>query len=345
LPKWSRYSAGARIIQMSPCKWWTPVTSMRNLKSGVWEPELLRTAERAAERVLVDLGKQSPKLTEKICAWLALRGSVSQPSDYFTHLQSLPILALPWWLERAIVNQVDTDFQTDLMCSSISGYYFSRMLDDLMDGHELDLSVVPALYPFYSRFQSTYFKYFNSSDPFWEVFGRLSMISAETATVDATLVDIAETEFVQFAAQKTAAGAIPLAAVCFRYGRPDILELWADLYALFGRWHQMRDDLNDWRSDYNAGNRTWFLCEAERQRTKPESIPAWICRKGFKWAADVMERWMDELIIKSLDLDSPELVAYLGERRASTNDQIGKLLRIASSVDNLLESDVFRQQA
>jgi hypothetical protein len=316
---------------------------MRDLKPSVWEPEFRRTAQIAAERVLVDLGRQSPRLTDKICAWLSLRGDISQPSDFFTHPQSLPILALPWWLEKAIVNQIDTDFQTDLMCSSISGYYFSRMLDDLMDGHELDLGAVPALYPFYGRFQSTYFKYFNSSDPFWEIFDRLSLVSAETATVDATLVDIAETEFVQFAAQKTAAGAIPLAAVCCHYRRSDIFRPWEELYSLFGRWHQMRDDLDDWSSDYKAGNRTWLLCEAERQRTTLESIPAWVCRKGFNWAASVMEKWMEELLIKASELNSPELVEYLKERRTLLNDQIGKLLKAAATVEQLMQSDALRQ--
>ena len=269
----------------------------------------------------------------------------SQPSDFFTHPQSLPILALPWWLEKAIVNQVDTDFQTDLMCSSISGYYFSRMLDDLMDGHELDLGAVPALYPFYGRFQSTYF---NSLQFFGSVFlGDLRQaligFSADRLTVDATLVDISETEFLQFAAQKTAAGAIPLAAVCCHYKRCDIFRPWEELYALFGRWHQMRDDLNDWSSDYKAGNRTWLLCEAERQRAARESIPAWVCLKGFNWAASVMEKWMEESPIKASELNSPELVEYLKERRSLLDEQIGKLLMASATVEQLMQSDALRQ--
>jgi hypothetical protein len=316
---------------------------MSKLKLNVRESEFLRTAQMAAERVLADLGRQSPRLTDKISAWLSLRVDVSRPSDFFTHPQSLPILALPWWLEKAIVNRVDIDFQTDLMCSSISGYYFSRMVDDLMDGHELDLGVIPALYPFYGRFQSTYFKYFDFSDPFWDIFNGLSLVSAETATVDATLADISEADFFQFAGQKTAAGAIPLAAVCCHYGRLDIFTPWQEFYVLFGRWHQMRDDLNDWSSDYKAGNRTWLLCEAERQRATFESIPVWVCRKGFKWASDVMEKWMEELLIKASELNSLELVEYLKERRSLMNEQIGQLLAAAARVEELMHSEALRQ--
>jgi hypothetical protein len=317
---------------------------VRDLGPFIWDREFLVTAGLSARNVLSDLAEKSPALAEKVRSWLALRCDVDRPADYFTNPESLPVLALPWWLEKAISGSVDVQLQADIMYSSISLYYFSRMLDDVMDGHQVDFNALPALYLLYDGFQKTYHKYFKPSDPFWEVLGRLLTSTAETAVIDATITDFTEAEFIQIASKKTAAGAIPLAGVSLYYGRADLLPSWEALFALIARWHQMRDDLIDWSADYKSGNRTWLLCEAERQRTNDQSVSVWIGRKGFAWALSVMEQWMQELLKMTSHLGCPELLEYLQARRQSFARYIGDLTAIAAAAEPLLQMDAIQHR-
>jgi hypothetical protein len=312
---------------------------VRDLGPLMPAPDFPAATERAADKLLSDLAEQSPTLAGRLCAWLALRCDVSRPAAYFTNPESLPLLALPWWMEKTMFGRVDLQFQADLMYSTISLYYFSRMLDDVMDGHEVDLNTLPALYLLHEKFRKTYCQYFKPADPFWQVFERLLTKTAETAVVDATLADFTEAEFIQIAAKKTAAGAIPLAGVCFHYGRSDQLSAWQNIYALIARWHQMRDDLIDWSSDSKSGNRTWLLCEAERQKANDESVAMWIGRKGFTWTSAVMDPWMEKLLKMASEADCPELIEYLNARRQSFARQIEGLTAIAVFAEPLLHMD------
>src|SRR5579871_608093 len=254
------------------------------LDQDIWPQEFKTAAGCALRRALTDLDLGCPVIATQVSQWLALRCDSGQPEDYFIRPESLPLLVLPWWLEKTIHSEIDIAFQTDLMYSTINGYYFSRMLDDLMDGHEVHRAAAPALYPFYIRFLTTYFKYFAYSEPFWSEVHRNVIFTAEAAAVETTLEAIDEAEFLKVSARKTAAGVIPMAAVCFRYCRPDLLAAWEAMFVRLARWHQMRDDVLDWSADYELRHRTWLLSEAERQRAGRESVPEWIGRQGFRWA-------------------------------------------------------------
>lgn len=225
------------------------------------------------------------------------------------------------------------------MYSSISGYYFARMLDDIMDGHQIQRAAIPALYPFHTQFLSTYFKYFQHSDPFWPKFKQSFMTAAEAATVEATLECICEAEFVKVSARKTVAGVIPIAAVCFHCCRPDLLPTWEKLFALLARWHQMRDDLLDWSTDYKLDNRTWVLSEAERRRADGESVAEWMGREGLKWGQSVMECWINEAVTMASGLGSPALVRYLKQRKESFSSYLDTLIATAVGFARLLQLD------
>jgi hypothetical protein len=318
---------------------------MRNLSGEIWPPQFPAAAERAARRALSDLSSRSPVLGQRTSQWLALRCDPQHPELYFTHAQGVPALALPWWLEDCIRGNVDTEFQTDLMYSTVSGYYFIRMLDDVMDGHEVDRVALPALHPFHFQFAKTYHKHFPASHAFWNDFERILMTTAEAVSVEATLEDLHESDFLEVSARKPAAVAIPMAAVCFRYGRPDLLPAWEKFFTLFARWHQMRDDLLDWSSDGEPGCRTWLLCEGDRRRTADESVAMWMGREGFRWVKTVMDGWMEEASTAAEALNSPALVNYLQMRRDSFSAYIESLLQTADLSRKLLSLDPSYQQA
>ncbi len=248
----------------------------------------------------------------------------------------MPLLAMPWWLEASIRGQVDAEFQADLMTSSAHGYLFIRMLDDLMDGHEIDSACLPALHLFGLRFQSAYSRYFPGSDPFWDHFQRCLAATAEAESADLNLREISEEDFLRITARKSSAALIPIAAVCSRYDRLDLLPAWEAFLMLFSRWHQMRDDVLDWSEDHESDRSTWILSEAQRRKASGESVPIWMGRTGLPWAAEVMGGWMREIESSAEGLNSPDLLDYLKAREASFSRQIAAKIRLAALFEAVL---------
>ena len=288
----------------------------------------------AARRVITNIGETT--LAGETLKWIARRCDVQHLEDYLAHPQGMPLLALPWWLEMSF-REVDTEFQCDLMISGAHGYFFIRMLDDLMDGHAVDRACLPALHLFSLRFQSAYFRYFPSGDPFWDYFERSLASTAEAVSGDSRLGEVSAENFLGISARKLAAALIPIAAVCCRYGRLELLPAWEHFLTLFSRWHQMRDDILDWSEDYAAGHATWILSEAQRRRASSETVPVWMGRTGLSWAAKVMGDWMEQIKDAAAGLNSPELVRYLKAREAMFTRQIAANIHLAALCESLLE--------
>lgn len=266
---------------------------------------------------------------------MGTRFDVSRPADYFTQLQSLPLLALPWWLEESFRGAVDSGFQADLIYATINFYYFTRILDDLMDGHAIGAAALPSMHPFHCRFMRSYFRYFGADSVFWGHFDRLLAITVETAAAEAVAREIDREDFLRVSARKTAAAMIPAAAVCARYDRTDLLEPWESLFAMFGRWHQMRDDLLDWSEDAKSGSATWLLTEAERRRGETEPVAAWMGREGLVWVKSVMRAWMDETLAAAAGLGSEKLTTYLVLRDEEFTGQIDRMIGVAEAFRGL----------
>ena len=64
--------------------------------------------------------------------------------------------------------------------------------------------------------------------------------------------------FNEIAAQKTCAAKIPLAAVCYKYGRTDVLPAWSRFLERYGWWGQMLNDTFDWLKDSQNNGRNVF---------------------------------------------------------------------------------------
>lgn len=286
-----------------------------------------------------ELGSGDSPLSEHTRRWLATHCDLSRPEEYYLQSQSLAVLGFPWWLEESLRGAVDPDFQLDLMFSSINAYYFTRMLDDIMDGHAIERAAMPALYPFHMRFVRPYQKYFDYSSPFWGEFERILMITVEAVAGEASLGEITAQDFIRFSARKQGAAAIPMAAVCARYGRPDALAPWESILTSFARWHQMRDDIVDWNTDMQAGQPTWFLTEAARRRNGSEPVAAWMGREGFRWARTVMNERIDETLKAASELKSQALMSYLEQRNALFSQQMDKMIAMADAFAGLLEMD------
>ncbi len=283
----------------------------------MYDPALSTLISSAMTRLQSELAETAPFMAKQVVHWTQQLSGHNEPEDYFKHPLAFPALLLPWWLEQTLVDAPDAVLQADLIYSTINGYYHIRLIDNLMDNHPTtELKLLPALGFFHTQFQLVYQHYFETGHPFWNLFQTVWFQSAEAALVDANLTTIDKAQFEQIAGQKVCAAKIPLAAVCFRHGRADLIAPWSNFVDLLGCWHQMLNDLLGWYRDHSRGAITYFLSEAERQRQPDEPVAGWVARQGYTWALNKLEGWMSALQQATLELGSPDLVNYLETREA-----------------------------
>jgi hypothetical protein len=299
----------------------------------IYDPRLRQLISEATARIPREMAAMAPAMAVEMEAWMHGLPSHGGPADYFLHPLAFPMFLLPWWLEESR-GAVDLVLEADLVASTVSGYYYIRMIDDLMDGDvDASLHLLPGLGFFHTRFQGAYQKWFPAGHPFWADFDRVWCQSAEASMLDASLETIDIATFQRVAARKICAAKIPLAAVCHHRGWSDAREPWWELVDLLGCWHQMTNDVFDWHKDLNHGNRTCFLCQAGPE----ESVVTWVVREGFAWGCALLEGWAAELQRKAVELGSKELVTYLAERQRLYDERKARALSGLGALGKLAE--------
>ena len=192
-----------------------------------YPPELRELVGRAIRRSQRRLRGEAPRLAGHTLGWMRRLAGGAEPESYFLHPEAFPMLLLPWWLEATVRTAPAPAFQRDVVYSTVNGYYFVRMIDDVMDGERSPgAAVLPALTFFHAEFEQTYYRYFPHGHPFWEACHAATLASAEMASRDVGLTDIDRTRFIEISARKIAGARVPVAAVCHRYGRADLIEPW-----------------------------------------------------------------------------------------------------------------------
>ena len=281
----------------------------------MYDPKLTQLIETAIAQSNAEMERDGPFMASQVILWQRQLSVTGHSVDAFKHPESFPILLLPWWLEKTIHSAPDPAFQLDLIRSSINGYYYIRLIDNLMDGHAtVELKLLPALGFYYTQFQTAYYPHFPHDHIFWDFLTTVSFRSADVTMQDASLTNIDRAQFKEISAKKTSGVKIPLAAVCYKYDQPNLIAPWSDFADVFGRWNQMRNDLFDWLKDSKHKTPTYFLSEADRQRFPTESVLRWVMREGFDWAVECIQSWMAEAKQVARELNSPDLVAYLDHR-------------------------------
>jgi hypothetical protein len=303
----------------------------------MYDQELSSIVDAAFSRIHVEMQRTAPNMAQRVHNWMTdLYGT--EPEARFKHPLAFPMLLFPWWLERTVHQHPDTAFQADLVYSTVNGYYFIRLIDNLMDGHAtVELKLLPALGFFHTQFQAAYQRYFPHGHPFWAVFERVWFRSAEATIVDADLADLSQEQFVRVAANKTCAAKIPVVAVCCRYERQDLIAPWSRFLDLFGRWHQMWNDVFTWRRDIEQGTRTYFLSEADRRKSATQSATEWVMWEGFDWGISLLQEWMDDLRAAASHLKSEDVAGYLDERETMLAEQREQVVAGLQSAVELLE--------
>jgi hypothetical protein len=280
--------------------------------------------DAVVDRIGADLGASSPFLANQVLRWIRRISPGGQPSAHFLDARMFPILELPDFILESLAVAPNEAFHRSLISSTVHGYYYIRLIDDIVDGDrdlELEHKILPLAGYFLSEFQLGYQKYFPAEHEFWQVFRRLWTASAAASAEDAMQLSVGRPEFERVSSRKFSAAGIPVAATCHHYGRADLVPAWLELVDGLGRWSQMVDDILDWHRDRSVDAATYFLTEGERQRRGEESLEEWILREGCDWGFDLLNEWMDRLQKSAVQLGSPGLIEYLAARKAWAAEQ------------------------
>jgi uncharacterized protein YheU (UPF0270 family) len=280
--------------------------------------------DAVVDRIGADLGASSPSLANQVVRWIRRISPGGEPSAHFLDARMFPILELPDFVLESLAVAPDEAFHRSLIFSTVHGYFYIRLIDDIVDGDrdlELERKILPVAGYFLSEFQLGYQKYFSAEHEFWRAFRRLWTASAASSAEDAMQRSVGFAEFERVSSRKFSAASIPVAATCHHYGRADLVPAWLDLVDGLGRWSQMVDDILDWHQDRSLGRATYFLTEGERQTRREESLEEWILREGCDWGFDLLNEWMDRLQKSAVQLGSPGLMEYLAGRKAWAAEQ------------------------
>lgn len=297
---------------------------------------------RSASRIITEMESATPSMGRIVGRWIEDLSPGHPPEDYFKYPAAFPIFLLPWWLEEAVTPERDPGFMDDVVSSTMCGYYYIRLLDNLIDGHATsEMEILPAAAFFHTRFQFAYQPHFPHGHPFWEIFRREWFKCAEAVILDRNLTTVDRSTFMSVSSRKLRAALIPIAAVCLRYDRPDLIEGWTRYCDLLACCVQMTDDVFDWHADASRGEAaTYFLSEGRRRKRPDESVTVWVLREGFTWGVSTVREWLHELRERAPALDCPRAVAYvdrrlevLREREEALSGTHAELARIAGALE------------
>jgi hypothetical protein len=309
---------------------------------NIFDERLRELVIQSIMRIKGRLLRLAPHSAVDLIQWIDRQSEPAAPEDCFSGLKA-HFLLVPWFLEIRIKGNIDGEFQRELVHSSVNAYYFVRLLDNITDGHSPgDLTLLPLAALFHTNFQAAYSPWFESGNPFWDYFNRLWIGMADATVRNSKIQAVSESAFIAVSSQKIAAVKIPVAAVCFRYQRPDLLAPWLHFYDSFACSHEMLDDFCDWHADLTQGRSSFLLSEASRRKHPNESIDAYMVREGLAAGYAKIELWLGEATSLANGLHSEMLESFLQYRR----NQIGRFWQsIAPSLDQLKDlADVLEGQ-
>jgi hypothetical protein len=308
-------------------------------QTWIYDPRLHALVESAIAQTLANLRERMPRSAERLSMWLSSLSGGRPPSAYFTHVDAFPTLLFPWWLDTALGRgEPDLALQSQLVLSSVSGYYAIRLIDDLMDGAAPDtVGLLPVLAHLHVELQAPYQRLFPLTSAFWSAFQQQLSATADATIADASLQAIDAVQFRTVSASKVSGARIPLLAVALRHELETIPPAWDALFGRVSAWHQLHNDFFDWQRDLLAHVETWFLSEGRRRSAVGESIEMWVVREGFDWGVQTLDAWMRETRPLAEEL-SAGAVAYLDARAARfesrtrrAHDGIAALQRLAAA--------------
>jgi hypothetical protein len=281
-----------------------------------FDPLLLNILGQAVARLRANLRASAPEISGDVIAWVEGLSRTGHAEDYFRDGRAWMFL-LPWYVEKTVHAAPDPEFHAELVYSTIHAYYFIRLIDNLMDGGgDPELRLLPVAAYFHGQHQASYARWFPLDHSFWEFFHRTWTAMAQATILDAAAEEVSLDDLVRVGVAKSAGGKIPIAAVCHRLGRTDLLEPWCRFHDELACWNRMVDDVLDAVVDARNGTVTYLLSEGRRRRHEGESVTAWVVRDGFAWGYREAQSRVPVLRELAVSLGSPDLLRHLAYREA-----------------------------
>lgn len=262
----------------------------------------------ATARIRAELRQRAPLSAAATEDWIMRQNAPEPPEISFRRLKS-HFLLVPRFLELHIGGTTDPDFQRGLVYSSLNAYYFARLLDNVADSQGLeDASLLPMAAFFHYNFQAAYADWFEPASPFWKCFRNLWIGMADVTVAGSRRSSFLEADLEDATAGKIAAVKIPVAAVCFHYGREDLLRGWLDFYDAFCCAHELLDDFCDCFSDLAAGRASYLLSRASREKPPGETMEVYMIRTGLEQGYSEISKWLGEAQRRAALLESEQLL-------------------------------------
>jgi hypothetical protein len=277
---------------------------------------------RAGQRVYRDVLRSLPDTSARIFAWRPITVLTSM----WLSAEGVPFAHLPFWVAPPEAATDDAEFLCDVTYSTINGFCFIRLLDDVADADRPDevRKLLPACGVFHNRFQAAYVKYFPYGHKFWSLFDAAWNAQAEYSIIDAHLADIGSSEFTSVSARKTSAGIIPVVASALRYGVPEAIEPWSEFVREVGALQQLTNDYLGCERDLKFGVNTYVLSEYRRGRSEPETLRAWLARQGHAWACAELEDCTSRVGSVAKELGSLEALEWADQRAAALRKRLAE---------------------
>lgn len=247
--------------------------------------ENVEKAVRSSVRSLFqDLNDRAPRVASLIDEWTQQVYGDKGVAIAFLDPESYPLVHFPVWADPSIPQ----DLLDDLTKSSIAGYLWVRLIDDVMDGDRggLESDLLPLLGFFHLHFSEPYRIHFEVTHPFWELLTDAWIKSGEAAVLDHYLTERDPQNFREITARKTRAAIIPVSAALYARGSTEMLEPWSSFIDAFNLWHQLQNDLFDWRRDLHHDNPTLLITEGRRHADTTAELEQWFWSRGLSWAAE-----------------------------------------------------------
>ena len=282
----------------------------------------------AAQRLDTDLKAALPRSAAVLGKQFPLAGSGALLVGSLLGPRSFPSLLVPFWMAPG-TSRDDREFLGEVAYSTLSGFLFIRLIDNVMDGDCSDeqRKLLPALGFFHTRFQSPYYHFFAEGHPFWTLFERAWDEHTDATTNDGLADVIDAGTFMLVAARKFSATKVPAAATALRYSMAERIEPWFQFIDHLGAFAQMANDFFDWHHDDKFGIRTYMRSEWSRRRVADESLASWYLREGFEWGRSLLFEWAVNLEREAISLESPQAVKWLAERIDVLRTDVDKLHR------------------
>lgn len=278
------------------------------------DPILSGLIEGAAMALERTLATGLPSLTVRIEGWRHQLVASGRLADYFDHPSRFPILAIPWW--AAGDGPRDLAFHADIVASTVAGYCYVRLLDDLIDRHPAaSVELLPVTALLQTEFQGRYQRHFPADSPFWEVF-RTAWYASADAMVPPPNADPAR--LLERATSTIGAVLIPLRAVTLASGDPGRYDGWREVVLELARIEQLLDDVVDWQVDFERGLPNALLGYAARHGATTDA-PAWVVREGYRWGLAQVRGRLNALDGAVHRLGSPDLAGFVARRITVVN--------------------------